>query len=60
MNPEIITPSTPNFVKVRITKDREAVSVPIHEFTTDQLREIGEKWTNDLIASARRKRTNHV
>lgn len=57
MRTEIETPTIPNFVRVRVGK-QETVTIPISELTEEQIREIGERWTNDLITSAKRKRTN--
>lgn len=57
MRTEIETPTIPNFVRVRVGK-QETVTIPISELAEEQIREIGERWTNDLITSAKRKRTN--
>lgn len=57
MKTEIKTPSTPHHLTVEIGK-KETVTVPIGDFTEEELREVGKKWTEDLIAGARR--TRHV
>jgi hypothetical protein len=56
MKTEIKTPTTPNFIKVTIGK--QEVNLSISEFDEKELREIGERWTNDLIASARKRKEN--
>ena len=55
MNPEIQTPSTPNFIKVRVGS-KEEVTLPISDFTDEELREVGRKWTKELIISAKRRK----
>lgn len=57
MKTEIKTPTTPNFFQVTVGKNA-AVTVPISEFSEEQLKEIGEKWTKDLIMSAQKRRNN--
>lgn len=57
MKTEIIMPTTPNFISVRVGK-QEVVKLSISEFNEQELREIGEKWTNDLIADSKKIKTN--
>jgi hypothetical protein len=57
MKTEIQTPTTPNFIHVQIGKD-QSNTVPISDFSEEELREIGKKWTEDLVVSARRRKTN--
>jgi len=44
---EVKIPSTPKFIFVR------NMPISIAEFTDDELRKIGEMWTETLIAKAR-------
>lgn len=55
MNPKIQTPTTPNFIKVRVGS-KEEVTLPISDFTEEELREVGRKWTEELIISAKRRK----
>ena len=55
MKTEIKTPTTPNFLTVEIGK-KETVTVPIADFTEEELQEVGKRWTADLVESARRTR----
>lgn len=59
MKTEIQTPTTPNFIQVRIGKD-QSTTVPISDFSEEELREIGKKWTEDLVASARKRKLNTI
>lgn len=54
MQTEIVVPSTPNFLQVRIGS-KEVVTVPIKDFSEDELRDIGKKWTEELVAKSRRR-----
>jgi len=59
MKTEIQTPTTPNFIQVRIGR-QESNTVPISDFSEEELREIGKKWTEDLVASARKHKRNTI
>lgn len=59
MRNEIQTPTTPNFIKVRLGS-KEEVTLPISDFTDEELGQIGDRWTKDLIASAQRNRRNRL
>lgn len=45
---EIEIPVTPNFIRYGQRKN-----LPIHEFTEEELREIGAQWTENLVKAAR-------
>lgn len=49
---KIKIPSVPNFLLLDIGY---ATSIPISDFTEEQLREVGKEWTNELIIKSRRK-----
>lgn len=59
MKTEIITPSTPNFVKVRVGT-KEEVTMPIHELSEEQIRDLGARWTSDLLISAKRRKLSNI
>lgn len=46
------TPSVPNFI---LTEDLKQ-PIPIADFTDDELRKIGDEWTQQLISKARGRR----
>lgn len=46
-NIPIEIPLTPNFIKVRETY------YPIQDFTEDELEDVGELWTKELIKKAK-------
>jgi len=49
-------PSTPNFIRIKTRKDPKAgfdSTISIADFTDNELREIGEKWTQKLIENAK-------
>ena len=53
---EIEAPTVPNFLR-NIVKGRDkAILVPVQDFTDDELRKIGEEWTELLIKNAKKKR----
>lgn len=54
MKTEIITPSTPNYVQVRLGRNKEVVTISVKDLNEEDLVEIGKKWTADLVAKARR------
>lgn len=54
MRTEVITPTVPNFIHVRIGNNKEVVYAAVKDFTEAELREIGKKWTEDLVAKSRR------
>jgi hypothetical protein len=58
METTILTPRTPNFISVRLSKDVH--QVPVAEFTDEQLTEIGRKWTAELLLDAKKKRQNRI
>ena len=51
---EVILPKLPAYVCLA----NECVCKPIHELTDMQIRELGQGWTEALIAKAREKRDN--
>jgi hypothetical protein len=51
-NVRISTPTVPSF----LISDGASVSVCL--FSDDQLREVGARWTEELIAKAHRQRAN--
>ena len=51
---DIEMPSAPNFIKTKI--GGADTSMPIENFTDEQLKEIGDRWTKELIARANSKR----
>lgn len=44
----LLLPTLPNFIR----DERDAV-IPVEDLTQDQLREIGQKWTEALMQKAR-------
>lgn len=54
MKTEVVNPSVPNFISVRIGNSKEVVAVPVKDFSEEELREIGKRWTEDLVAKSRR------
>ena len=49
---DIKTPRVPNFILHEGTGN----PIPIADFTDDELRAIGAKWTNELVALAQKRR----
>lgn len=54
MRTEITTPTTPNFLQVRIGNSKELVTVAVKDLSEEELKEVGKKWTEDLLAKAKR------
>ena len=54
MKTEVVNPSVPNFIQVRVGNKKEVVTVPVQDFSEEELREIGKRWTEDLVAKGRR------
>ena len=44
----LLLPTLPNFIR-----DERDVAIPVEDLTQDQLREIGQKWTEALMRKAR-------
>ena len=57
MKQKIVTPTVPNFIKVEVGK--ESVMLSVAEFNDEELTKIGEEWTKDLIAKAKRIKQNN-
>jgi hypothetical protein len=55
MKTEVITPTVPNYLQVRIGNTNEPVTVPVKDFTEEELREVGKKYTENLVAKSRRR-----
>lgn len=55
MKTEINQPNVPNFFQVRIGDSKETVTVSVKSFSEEELREVGRKWTEDLVAKAKRR-----
>ena len=55
MKTEVITPTVPNFLQVRIGQTNEPVTVSVKDLTEAELREVGKQWTEDLVAKAKRR-----
>lgn len=53
---KIQTPQTPNFI---LTEELDQ-PIPIAEFSDQELRAIGDAWTQDLIRKARTRRKTHT
>lgn len=49
---EVKIPSVPNFFRIGDGLE----SIPVQDFTDDQLRQIGAEWTEKLIEAAHNKR----
>jgi len=50
-NFKIICPSTPNFIRVVGVEG----SISISDFSEEELREIGQEWTEELVRRAKLK-----
>lgn len=44
----LLLPTLPNFIR-----DERDAAIPVEDLTQDQLREIGQKWTDALMRKAR-------
>lgn len=53
MKTEITQPTVPNFLQVRIGS-KEVIEVAVKDFSEEELREVGKRWTEDLVAKAKR------
>mgnify|MGYP000965704030 CR=1 FL=1 len=53
VNMQFEIPITPNFI--RLSSDKEK-AIPIEKLTDEQLKILGQAWTNKLIERAREKR----
>lgn len=56
MKQKIVTPTVPNFIKVEVGK--ESVMLSVAEFSEEELKKIGEEWTQDLITKSKRLKQN--
>ena len=54
---QIEIPSVPNFIKVAGELVSEVV-VDISDFTDEELKEMGNEWTENLLENARKRRLN--
>jgi hypothetical protein len=54
MKVEIETPTVPNFIFINVGSQRTGHSVA--DFSVEELKEIGRKWTESLVANAANKR----
>lgn len=52
---KIVTPSVPNFIKVEMGK-KECVTLPVSDFSEEELKKVGEDWTKELILKAKNAR----
>ena len=50
---KILTPSVPNFILTEYLKQ----PITLADFTDEELKQIGESWTQELISKARGRRT---
>lgn len=59
INSDVKIPLTPNFILIRTRKHITGYdsSVPIEDFTDDELKEIGQKWIENLISNAKMRRS---
>jgi hypothetical protein len=53
---EILLPTLPDFVRTA----NNDVCMPIYDLTDDQIRELGNYWTNALIDKSRKKRSEKI
>lgn len=54
MKTEIIQPTVPNFLKVRVGNNKELVTVAVKDLSEEDLRAVGERFTEDLVIKAKR------
>jgi len=55
MKTEIQQPAVPAFLKVRLGSGSETTLVPVKDFSEEELREVGRRWTEDLVARSKRR-----
>lgn len=53
---DIELPATPNFIRFKGVES----SISIADFTDEQLKIVGERWTKKLIIEAQQRRINKV
>lgn len=55
MKTQINQPAVPNFLQVRIGGAKETVTVSVRDLSEEELREVGRRCTEDLVAKAKRR-----
>ena len=55
MKTEINPVTVPNFLQVRIGNSNETITVAIKDISEEELREVGQQFTEDLVAKSKRR-----
>ena len=53
---EIEPPTIPNFLRNKVYGREKAILIPIQDLTDDELKQIGQEFTENIIKSAKKKR----
>lgn len=56
---EIEVPAVPSFLRVKLPGQKRGSSVPLSEFSEEQLRALGEAYTEQLLSAKGSRRKKH-